>query len=220
MGNARRSRAESELSQAQSESRPSRAASEMRSKMEQLEPDITNRMRALEAATGGKLVGLDFRLKTLASLDRKIKADAKEAGISEEEAAANIADAVRYTLQFEPTNYTAGVQGALDKLKEQGWEVKGVKNFWKKGDPYQGINVKLKRDGILTELQFHTPQSLDTKEKVIHKDYEIFRDKKNSQEERKAAYMRMVDATNKFVPDPAELASLLTIGTLAFQPFA
>ena len=224
VGNARRSRAESEnVSRAESEAASSRAASEMYGKMKELEPNITSNMKEIEKLTGGTLVGLDFRLKSLESLTRKIKAEVADSNGKKtpEEAAASIADGVRFTLQFDPNDYTGGVQRSLDTLKAQGYEIMGVKNFWKKGDPYQGINVKLEKNGVLTELQFHTPQSLDTKEKVLHKDYEIYRDKtKYSESERKDAYLRMVDAASRLIPDPKELDSLLKIGTPAFQPFA
>jgi hypothetical protein len=70
--------------------------------------------------------------------------------------------------------YTATVKTSLAKLKSQGTQTR-VKNFWKKGDPYQGINVALTTSkGVKAELQFHTTESLKVKN-VIHHDYEKFR---------------------------------------------
>ena len=222
VGNARKSRAQSEVSRSESEVASSRAASEMYGRMKDLEPGITSNMKQIEQLTGGKLVGLNFRLKDLDSLTRKIKKDVAESNgkLTPEEAAANIADGVRFTLQFNDEDYTAGVQRSLDTLKSQGYEILAVKNFWQKGDPYQGINVKLRRDGVLTELQFHTPESHHTKETRLHDDYKIYRDKTlHSEADRKAAYERMVAAADRYIPDPKDLAKLLTIGTMAYQTF-
>lgn len=226
-GLRRPTRAASEYSQAKvdaAEPEVQRVTKELVSKMTQLEPDITANMKNIEQLTGGELVGLDFRLKTEKSLARKIRDTLKDEGFSRaaSEVASEIADAVRYTLRFNNENYVDNVEKTLNVLRSQGYDIKSVKNFWTKGDPYQGINIKLERNGILTELQLHTTESHKIKEERNHKDYEIYRSKEPNvtQEEKKAAYQRMVANADSLIPDPVDFARLMTIGTIALQPFA
>ncbi len=57
---------------------------------------------------------------------------------------------------------------AVNSLENQGFKVYRVKNTWlNTKNPYKGINIVLSTDtGYRFELQFHTPQSLETKEKM------------------------------------------------------
>lgn len=79
-----------------------------------------------------------------------------------------------------------------------------VKNFWGKGDAYQGINAVFSfqavdasgaaaaaTDKLHFELQFHTPESIETKEQSCHVSYEQFRSAQD-QEEKAAAWEEMV----------------------------
>lgn len=148
----------------------------------QEEPAVTAILRQMESDTC-YLQGLDFRLKSEDSLTRKIQTDAAADGISEDEAVAKIADALRYTLCIQEDEYTATVNATMQKLADAGYSVVKFKNTWG-GTGYKGINTQLKTPGgYVFELQFHTPASLDTKEEV-HKYYEVVRDPATSQEER------------------------------------
>jgi len=139
------------------------------------EPAITATMEKVSEKVGGKMAGLEFRLKTEESLARKIDANAVKYGGDREEAAANISDANRYTMTFEPQGYSNGIVEAVRDLENEGYSL-NVKNYWNEDNPYKGVNVAATApDGTKFELQFHTPESLDVKENALHGLYEQFR---------------------------------------------
>lgn len=61
-------------------------------------------------------------------------------------------------------------------LEEQGYTQSRVKNSFKNGRTYKGVNSILKTtSGDPFELQFHTPSSYFLKENELHKIYEEYR---------------------------------------------
>ena len=101
-----------------------------------------------------------------------------------------------------------------------------AKNFWQKGDDYQGINIKATKDGVTVELQLHTPTSLDIKEgrstkgdpiRSLHDSYEVMRTS-GSKRERWKAWTGMVRLAGQ-IPQPQNYEALLGIGTLALKTF-
>lgn len=139
------------------------------------EPAITATMEKVSEKFGGKMAGLEFKLKTEESLTRKIDDNAVKYNGDRAEAAANISDANRYTMTFEPQQYSNGVQEAVKDLEKEGYTL-NVKNYWNDDNPYKGINVAATApDGTKFELQFHTPESHDVKENALHGLYETFR---------------------------------------------
>lgn len=143
------------------------------------EPAVTPTLSGIAESLGGKMEGLDFRVKGQASMERKINADiadAAERGVTmtPAEAAAKINDALRYTMVFPDAEYTSGVARALAKLEADGFQQIKLKNFW--GNPdYQGINGIFEKNGQRIELQFHTPMSLKVKEDQLHPLFEKYR---------------------------------------------
>lgn len=194
-------------------------ANEMRKRMLAVEPEVTKVMTGVAKATGAVMVGLPYRVKARKSLARKIHEDAINEGRTYEEVAKEIADGVRYTMSFTAKNYTKGVEDVLKGLEAAGVDFK-TKNFWQPGDGYQGINIKITMpNGVMAELQIHTPKSFNVKEHETHKDYEIVREKKTySTEQRKAAHERMVAAAAK-IPLPVGYDRLMKIGRVVFQNF-
>lgn len=137
------------------------------------EPEVTADMRTLEHSSA-KLEGLDYRLKGLDSLTRKIMSDAAEDQASLATAAAGISDVLRYTLTCSDEDYSETVPQAMAALTEKGYRVEKFRNAWG-GKFYQGVNVHLMSpSGVRVELQFHTPQSFAIKQ-ASHAVYEIRR---------------------------------------------
>ncbi len=164
------------------------------------EPFLTG---ALRKAAGGvySLCGLDNRLKSRRSLARKITDDAEEDNVSLKEAADGISDALRYTVVSDEKHYGSMVRDVLTSLQEQGVSILKFRNAWG-GKFYQGINVKLETpDGMKAELQLHTPQSFDIKERS-HIFYEIRRSTTATAKEIKQAVIDSI-AINKLVRMPA-----------------
>ena len=199
-------------------------AQRIRRDAEAVEPVITSLMEGIAKTIDADFAELDGkssleqRLKSTDSLARKIDADAeKDHGGDREKAANAISDGVRYTLNVDEDNYTDGVERTIKAVEETGWKVESVKNFWQAGDPYDGTNIKLSKDGVKVELQLHTPNSHRVKEVDLHNDYETYRTSKDNTE-RQAIWDRMVDKA-KAIPRPANMGKLLTLGTLVVQTF-
>jgi len=199
-------------------------AQRIRRDAEAVEPVVTSLMEGIAKSIDADFAELDGksslvnRLKSTDSLARKIDQDAeKDYGGDREKAANALSDAVRYTLNVDDNNYTDGVEKAIKSVEETGWKVESVKNFWQAGDPYDGTNIKISKDGVKVELQLHTPTSHKVKEVDLHDDYEVYRVSKDNTE-RKALWDSMVNKA-KAIPRPANMGKLLTLGTLVTQTF-
>lgn len=117
---------------------------------------------------GAKLEGLQYRVKTPDSLAVKIRKDVADKGLTPKQAAGELFDSVRYTQLSSPDRLAADVNQMLGRLRGSGYEVTQIKNTWENtiGNPYYGVNVKLKDQAQPIELQFHTPESLEVKNKL------------------------------------------------------
>lgn len=152
------------------------AADRVMIKAAAVEPPVTRDIIDLADANGAEMSGLDFRLKGHESMSRKIAADAAELNLPIEEVADKIGDSVRYTMVADPQDYVNTVQDVLDKLEGQGYVVYKNKNYWQDGNSYKGVNTNIRTpNGDQFELQFHTPQSVATKE-PSHDLYDIARE--------------------------------------------
>jgi hypothetical protein len=141
-----------------------------------VEPAVTEAVKKATAVAGGKLEGLDFRLKTNAArVSEKIQEEMVEKNLTSEEAAKNIGDTVRYTTILPPDKYTEGVQASVAKLKESGIEPfdHKQKNYWPPPPgAYHGLNyIFTDKSGHKIEMQYHTADSFKTK-MDNHLDYE------------------------------------------------
>ena len=134
-----------------------------------LEPSTTALLQGLATRFGGELFKLEYRLKTRKSLLRKIRKYLAENDALTPETV-RIDDALRYTFIFpdEPAgNHNEAVHSSLKDLEANGHSVVKVKNYWPRGDGYSGINAVLKGpNGLEWELQFQTPESIDTNAKT------------------------------------------------------
>jgi hypothetical protein len=140
------------------------------------EPSMTALVVAGADALDLELYGLEHRLKTRPSLERKIQTAMSTEGLSAEDVV--ISDTLRYTVLLHdepPGSYDATVAGLLSRAEVAGFEVVEVKNYWPEGDTYSGVNAVLVTcDGLLWEVQFHTVGSLAARLEG-HELYEIFR---------------------------------------------
>ena len=199
----------------------------LRARATELEPAVTRSMIDLANANGGKMEGLDYRLKSEDSLARKIDADAeKEHGGDRAAAAAAVSDSIRYTAVFPDSRYTEAAAQTISSLEKDGYQVR-AKNFWRDGDDYQGMNLKATKDGVTIELQIHTPTSIDIKEgrsiepgepyKPLHAIYEDYRSSTDNKARWKA-WDRMVRTAGN-IPHPEQYDRLLTLGTESMKRF-
>ncbi|HIF5536110.1 minor capsid protein [Pasteurella multocida] len=151
----------------------------------ELEPAFTNDMLSIVKQSNGYLDGLDYRLKSIDSITRKVQMDIIKTGITEGESLSKITDIVRYTTIFESKNFTQNYFRMQKILTEKGYNITRVKNTWRKGAVYKGINTIIEKDGIKFEMQYHTKQSFDLKNGKLHELYEKARVINGSSEELK-----------------------------------
>jgi hypothetical protein len=194
---------------------PRALARELRGRAALAEPEVSAVLKEVVEARGGHLQFFPHRLKTQKSMTRKLRDKSIEKGITAKEYAAKVGDALRYTAIMDPDVNIAGAQEILDSLEAKGHTVLSVENSWELGDDYSGININMQApNGVIWELQIHTPDSFEVKEYTTHPDYEIMRQPdKYSLEERQAAYDRMVAAW----PAVKQPAGWETFGTLIYR---
>jgi hypothetical protein len=153
------------------------------------EPKITQDIQKHTPANT-KLEGLDFRLKQPGSTRDKLDKYIKEEGKSLSDAVASIKDLVRYTAVIPHDSYISGVKQTLDNLTHAGYKITSFRNTWN-NPTYKGINTNLTTPtGQVVELQFHTPESFNTK-MSNHHDYELERHPDATQTLREETTARM-----------------------------
>jgi len=181
-------------------------AAEAAAKAAAVEPEITEIVTGVVEEGGGRMEGLDFRLKTQESIESKIKREMAEEGLSAEEATGSLTDLVRYTAVFESEDLAENAIKLQNDLADAGWTQYDQKfrNYFvppPPDKPYRGYNtVYTNAAGQTFELQFHTPQSLAVKEQV-HKLYERARELSKGPE-RTALYRQMNDMWANFQSPP------------------
>lgn len=188
----------------------------LRNRVAAVEPGVTKMMQDLADMSGGELKGLEYRIKSTDSLARKIEADAAVAHTDHQTAAANISDALRYTMTIPDSEYAAGFNNTVNALEASGFKLR-TKNFWQAGDPYDGANIKATKDGVTIEIQVHTPKSLDYKESKLHPVYEKYRVETNDSV-RQSHWNNMVKIAQS-IPRPANYGAVLAVGELVIQNF-
>ena len=140
------------------------------------EQKISPALRAVESQDPDRhLIGFDNRLKGRDRIKEKIHGMIKELSFSPEEAVSHTPDAIRYTFEYKEARYTQGVWLDITRLRDQGFELHKLKNFWS-GEGYKGINSQwIEPDtGQRFEVQLHTRISFEAKQ-LTHSAYERFR---------------------------------------------
>lgn len=136
------------------------------------EPKITRDVQDSLKKAGAKSYGLQHRIKTIDSIERKIDKDMKEEGIELDFAAGKIKDAVRYTSIANDQNFVDSYNRFKDDMHQKGYDEVRCKNFF---EDYKAGKVKHKsvqsvfqdEDGYQFEVQFQTPSSQHAKDLKI-----------------------------------------------------
>ena len=111
------------------------------------------------------LVGFEHLLKGRDRIKEKVYDNMKEFDCSATEALSIVPDAIRCTFQYEEAHYAQGVYADVVRLREQGFELKALKNSWS-SDQYRGLNSRWiePATGQRFEVQFHTEISFEAKQ--------------------------------------------------------
>ena len=140
------------------------------------EEKISPTLRSIESQDPDRqLIGFDDRLKGRDRIKEKVHGTMKESDRSPEQAVSLVADAIRYTFEYREARYPQGVLADIARLKDQGFELDKLKNYWS-DDQYKGINSQwIEPDtGQRFEVQFHTRISFEAKQ-LTHNAYERLR---------------------------------------------
>ncbi|KAF8553504.1 hypothetical protein OG21DRAFT_1485344 [Imleria badia] len=134
-------------------------------------------LRNIEAEEQGRrLVSFERRFKDTNRLKRKVADRLRTVpGRTPAKALAAIADAVRFTLQYQERGYVTGVRKDMERLRDRGLVLVALRNTWS-NDQYKGINTRWQEptSGLLFEVQFHTQASFRARE-LTHEAYERIR---------------------------------------------
>ncbi|MHC2567679.1 hypothetical protein ACVMH6_000007 [Rhizobium leguminosarum] len=132
-----------------------------------MEPRVTEKLNRAAKHYDGRLVGTQHQLKSLGSLEEKLKQQMALKKKTLEEATAGVNDALRYSVELNPQDFTVGLRGVLASLDDQGHvRVKSINTFTKPMPAFKAVNVTLRSpEGALWEIQFHTRQTFFLKEK-------------------------------------------------------
>lgn len=149
-----------------------------------IEPTVTRDVVETIASLGGEMHGLRYRLKTGASLARKIADDMLVSDIeptyeASQEQAGKTKDVLRYTAAFPPELLAQGYERAKQSLLSKGYSEMRCKNFflrYAQGNAQQKAiqSAFMTPDGMPFELQFHTLDDLMAKN-ASHRLYEKWR---------------------------------------------
>lgn len=161
------------------------------------EPKIRQALELVVNQNEGTLTGLEFSTKTKQSTAEKILVRKKVKSMNE------MWDLIRYTSLIDTDKYIHSFENTIQGLKDKGFVVHQIKNTWlDKDNPYNGINVKiLSLDGYKFELQFHTKESLEAKEKA-HLLYEKQRLLGKGETKENLRLIKEMERIFKAVPNP------------------
>ncbi|WP_425526352.1 XopAD/skwp family type III secretion system effector [Xanthomonas hortorum] len=141
-------------------------AQALETRARQMEPQVTDMLRRIAERHDGQLAGTQHQLKSLGSLEEKLRQRVALKTQTLQEAAAGVNDALRYSMVLKPQGFTAGLRAVLAALDDEGHvRVKLNNQFTQYRSPFKAINVTLRSpEGALWEIQFHTPKTFDLKE--------------------------------------------------------
>lgn len=178
---------------------------------------ITRSVEDASNSAGGELHGLEHRLKTVDSIERKINKKVDEKDMSVSDAAASIKDALRYTVIAPTDNFVEMYKGFKDSMAQQGYVETSCDNYF---DKFNKGEVKHKAiqsnfadtDGYEFEVQFHTPESQDAKDKKLP----LYEERRSSgvSERRKRELEKQMEDLALNVPDPEGIEYILSHGII------
>ena len=151
------------------------------------EPLITNDIKRIIGESDGHLEGLEFRIKTKDSLFRKIEKEFLErnGAVSKTEIFNDMKDILRYTTILDFETFTEEYNKIKELILKENYNIIKIGNTWQDGSVYKGINTVIEKNGVKIEMQYHTKESFELKNGILHKLYEEYRDIKTNEKRRK-----------------------------------
>ena len=186
-------------------------ADKLYSEAKEREPGITRDVSSAAKEAGSKLYGLEHKLKTKESIQRKIETDSEEKGISISDAAMGMKDLVRYSTLTPDDIFVDGYERFKSSMQNAGYEETRCRNYF---EMYKQGKVKHKsvqsvfatEDGYQFEVQFQTPASQHAKNEKIPI-YEERR-KPSLSKERQAELERQMEKLAEDVTEPKDISRI------------
>lgn len=184
------------------------------------EKTITKDIKEAAKNSNCKLYGLENRLKTVDSIQRKISKKQVEDNKSEKESMEDIHDSVRYTTISNTKDFVSNYELFKENMSDLGYVEIKCKNYFELFN--QGL-VKHKsvqsqfstKDGFSFEVQFHTPESQEAKTKKIPL-YEERR-KIDINPKRAKELENEMERLALEVPDPPDIEKIKSHSNVKFQ---
>lgn len=176
---------------------------------------ITKDVEKAAKMAGGEMHGLENQLKTKESIERKLNKKVNEKSIDITEAANSIKDAIRYTVIAPTDNFVNMYYDFKDHMLNKGYFETSCDNYF---DKFSKGEVKHKaiqsnftdKDGYEFEVQFHTPESQDAKDKKLP----LYNERRTTgiSERRAKELEKQMENLALNIPDPEGVHNILSHG--------
>ena len=161
--------------------------------------------------------GLENQLKTKESIERKLNKKVNEKDMDITEAANSIKDSLRYTVIAPTDNFVNMYYDFKSDMAKKGYSETSCDNYF---DKFGKGEVKHKavqsnfadKDGYEFEVQFHTPESQDAKDKKLP----LYNERRTTgiSERRAKELEKQMEELAQNIPDPKGVRDILSHGDL------
>lgn len=163
--------------------------------------------------TSSKMYGLEHKLKTEASIERKIGKESKEKKCSIGEAAGSIKDAIRFTTISSERDFVNNYERFKQAMEDKGYSEIRCKNYFmqfKEGKvKHKSVQSNFQtKDGYIFEVQFQTPSSQSVKDRKVPL-YEEARDIRTSAT-RRSEIEKQMESMAQSIKDPVGIEKIKT----------
>lgn len=174
---------------------------------------ISNDVISSVKQTNSKMYGLEHKLKTKESIERKIDKESKEKNCSIGEAAGSIKDAIRFTTISSERDFVNNYEQFKNLMESKGYSETRCKNYFmqfKEGKvKHKSVQSNFQtKDGYVFEVQFQTPSSQSVKDRKVPL-YEEARDIRTS-EQRHAELSLQMERMAQSIKDPINIERIKT----------
>ena len=163
------------------------------------EPKVTKEIIEISEKTKTNLKGLEYRIKTKESLFRKIEKEyLEEKGMVDKTTILNnTKDVLRYTFILPEKSFLDDYKKINELVSSKDYKVIKVGNTWEDGAVYKGINTAIEKGDLKIEIQYHTLESFELKNGVLHPLYEEYRDVRTEEPRKEELKEKMIDLSSK-----------------------
>lgn len=168
--------------------------------------NVTNAMKLIASTCNGELVGLEFKIKSEESLNRKLRdyegalSNGNISARALEAAVKDTHDVLRFTILFNEDSFVKDFMRSRKLLEQKHMKFVKIKNTFGNVKTYKGVNTfvlaESDKHSYIYELQFHTRSSFNAKMST-HEFYEIERNSNSSKEQISKAIAAQEDIFSK-----------------------